>query len=112
MLDSLIQRFSECGPELHPAKTKIVFCKDDDRRGSYPNHAMSWIRRWLRLKQMREWKRTRLQGYIPENFRGSLEKLEHSTCPFGAAKRVVRTQRVIDLAKYEVGILPQFYELH
>jgi RNA-directed DNA polymerase len=25
------------GLELHPEKTKVVYCKDDDRRGTYPN---------------------------------------------------------------------------
>ena len=33
---SLEKRFAECGLTLHPEKTKIVYCKDDDRRGDYP----------------------------------------------------------------------------
>ena len=32
----LERRFAECGLELHPEKTKIVYCKDDDRRLEYP----------------------------------------------------------------------------
>lgn len=36
LLISLKQRFKECGLELHPDKTKIVYCKDDDRTGDYP----------------------------------------------------------------------------
>jgi RNA-directed DNA polymerase len=35
LLDSLKKRFAECGLELHPTKTRIVYCKDDDRRGDY-----------------------------------------------------------------------------
>lgn len=35
--DALKRRFAACGLELHPEKTKIVYCKDDDRRGEYPN---------------------------------------------------------------------------
>ena len=30
------RRFTQCKLELHPEKTKIVYCKDDDRRGKYP----------------------------------------------------------------------------
>ena len=30
---SIAQRLAECGLEIHPQKTKIVYCKDDDRRG-------------------------------------------------------------------------------
>jgi len=33
---ALDRRFSECGLELHPQKTKIVYCQDGKRRGSYP----------------------------------------------------------------------------
>ena len=36
LLMQLHQRFKECGLELHPDKTQIVYCKDDDRRGDYP----------------------------------------------------------------------------
>ena len=30
-------RLAECGLELHPTKTKIVYCKDGKRKDSYPN---------------------------------------------------------------------------
>lgn len=32
----LVRRFAEVGLELHPQKTKIVYCKDSDREGNYP----------------------------------------------------------------------------
>ena len=35
LLKSLETRFAECGLELHPIKTRIVYCKDDDRRGNF-----------------------------------------------------------------------------
>ena len=35
ILLSLKDRLLQCGLELHPEKTKIVYCKDDDRRGGY-----------------------------------------------------------------------------
>ena len=31
MLDAIRGRFVQCGLELHPTKTRIVYCKDDDR---------------------------------------------------------------------------------
>jgi len=31
----LEKRFADCGLTLHPEKTKIVYCKDDDRHGDY-----------------------------------------------------------------------------
>ena len=38
LLHRLKQRFKECGLELHPDKTRIVYCKDDDRS---ENHAVT-----------------------------------------------------------------------
>ena len=32
----LAERFKACGLELHPTKTRIVYCKDSNRRGQYP----------------------------------------------------------------------------
>ena len=37
LLAELKERFKECGLELHPEKTKIVYCKDDNRKSRYPN---------------------------------------------------------------------------
>jgi retron-type reverse transcriptase len=37
LLADLKQRFEECGLELHPDKTKIVYCKDGSRKSNYPN---------------------------------------------------------------------------
>jgi group II intron reverse transcriptase/maturase len=35
MLEVVRQRLRECGLELHPTKTKVVYCEDDDRRQEY-----------------------------------------------------------------------------
>jgi RNA-directed DNA polymerase len=35
VLEAIRCRFAECGLDLHPTKTKIVYCKDDDRPGEY-----------------------------------------------------------------------------
>ena len=40
---ALENRFAECGLTLHPDKTKIVYCKDDDRRGDYPNQKFDFL---------------------------------------------------------------------
>jgi RNA-directed DNA polymerase len=36
LLSALKLRFKECGLELHPEKTKIVYCRDENRKGMYP----------------------------------------------------------------------------
>ncbi len=37
------KRLGECKLELHPEKTKIVYCKDDNRRGSYPHEKFDFL---------------------------------------------------------------------
>lgn len=41
--NSLEKRFVECGLELHPTKTRIVYCKDDDRREEYPETKFDFL---------------------------------------------------------------------
>jgi group II intron reverse transcriptase/maturase len=41
--DALAQRFAQCRLELHPHKTKIVYCKDANRRGSYPEQRFDFL---------------------------------------------------------------------
>lgn len=43
MLENLKQRFEQCGLELHPDKTKIVYCKDADRRGNHDNMKFNFL---------------------------------------------------------------------
>jgi RNA-directed DNA polymerase len=37
------ERLAECKLELHPEKTKIIYCKDGDRRGNYPNEKFDFL---------------------------------------------------------------------
>jgi RNA-directed DNA polymerase len=37
------RRLSQCKLELHPEKTKIVYCKDSRRRGEYPNERFDFL---------------------------------------------------------------------
>jgi RNA-directed DNA polymerase len=41
--DALNSRMAECRLELHPTKTKIVYCRDDRRKGKYENVAFDFL---------------------------------------------------------------------
>jgi len=43
VLSAIATRFAEVGLGLHPDKTRIVYCKDDDRRGSYEHERFSFL---------------------------------------------------------------------
>lgn len=43
VLVAIRERFLQCGLELHPTKTRIVYCKDSDRRGTYEHVSFDFL---------------------------------------------------------------------
>jgi RNA-directed DNA polymerase len=40
---AIARRLADCGLELHPDKTRIVYCKDADRRATYANERFDFL---------------------------------------------------------------------
>jgi RNA-directed DNA polymerase len=78
---ALEQRLAECGLTLHPEKTQIVYCKDDDRRGDYPNRKFDFLGYTFRPRLAR-----RRQGRIGVSFSPAV-----SNKALKAVRREVRT---------------------
>lgn len=60
LLAVLTQRFKQCGLELHPDKTKIVYCKDDNRRKKYPNTNFTFLGYTFRTRQAKSSKKNKI----------------------------------------------------
>jgi RNA-directed DNA polymerase len=43
VLEAITERMAEVGLELHPDKTRIVYCKDADRRGSHEHERFNFL---------------------------------------------------------------------
>ena len=43
VLEAIRGRLADCGLELHPTKTRIVYCKDDDRPGQHEHIAFDFL---------------------------------------------------------------------
>ena len=43
LLRRLQERFAKCGLEMNLEKTKIIYCKDDDRKGDYENASFDFL---------------------------------------------------------------------
>ena len=41
--EAIAERMKQCGLELHPEKTKVVYCKDDDRTERYDNEQFDFL---------------------------------------------------------------------
>jgi RNA-directed DNA polymerase len=53
VLAALAERMEEVGLRLHPDKTKIVYCKDSRRRGSYEHTAFTFLGYTFRPRKAR-----------------------------------------------------------
>jgi group II intron reverse transcriptase/maturase len=62
---SIEQRFAECGLELHLQKTRVVYCKDDDRRRDYPEQKFDFLGYTFRPRRAKNRRGTFFVGFNP-----------------------------------------------
>jgi RNA-directed DNA polymerase len=59
-------RLEVCGLQMHPTKTQIVYCKDNKRRGSYPNVKFDFLGYQFRRRRVATAQRNEFFcGYTP-----------------------------------------------
>ena len=58
-------RLTECRLELHPTKTKIVYCRDAKRRGKYPNVTFDFLGYCFRPRLVQNSRYTLFCGFTP-----------------------------------------------
>ena len=62
---ALSERMKECKLELHPKKTKIVYCKDDKRKGEYENISFDFLGFTFQPRQRKNFKGEFFVGFNP-----------------------------------------------
>ncbi|MFF4834256.1 group II intron reverse transcriptase/maturase [Streptomyces sp. NPDC001315] len=75
VLDALRNRMSEVGLQLHPAKTRIVYCKDSQRRGSYEHTAFTFLGYTFRPRRNRDKHGRQSVGFAPGISREALTRI-------------------------------------
>lgn len=70
LLESLRHRFEACGLELHPEKTKIVYCKDSVRKGRHDIQQFDFLGYTFRARRVQN----RRQGNIFMSFTPAVSK--------------------------------------
>jgi RNA-directed DNA polymerase len=66
LLKALKERFEQCGLELHPKKTKIVYCKDGSRKGAYSEMEFTFLGYTFRRRLVKSSKlNRRFVGFTP-----------------------------------------------
>jgi len=59
------RRLAQCRLELHPEKTKVVYCKDGRRRGNYPNEKLNFLGFTFRPRLVRSRTGRYFVGFLP-----------------------------------------------
>jgi group II intron reverse transcriptase/maturase len=65
VLGAVGKRLTDCRLELHPEKTKIVYCKDDRRRGDYSQRKFDFLGYTFRPRTSRSPGRKPFVGFLP-----------------------------------------------
>src|SRR3989454_1539671 len=65
VLDAIRGRFEQCGLELHPEKTRIVYCKDDDRPGEFEHVKFDFLGYTFQPRQAKDRKGRHFVSFIP-----------------------------------------------
>lgn len=75
VLAALGARMREVGLELHPAKTRIVYCKDSNRPGSYEHTAFTFLGYTFRPRGVRRRDGKMFTGFNPAISKDALNKI-------------------------------------
>lgn len=80
LLGELQKRFAECGLELHPDKTKIVYCKDGMRRQEYPNKSFDFLGYTFQARTCKRKDSKKLfYGFVPVASKAALKSMRQTT---------------------------------
>ncbi|MFE6548232.1 group II intron reverse transcriptase/maturase [Streptomyces sp. NPDC057746] len=75
VLAALTDRMAEAGLRLHPAKTRIVYCRDGDRRGSYEHTAFTFLGYTFRARRSRTRHGRQFLSFDPAVSKDALKKM-------------------------------------
>jgi RNA-directed DNA polymerase len=76
LMVELQARLAGCHLEMHPTKTKIVYCKDGSRKGKYPNRSFDFLGYCFRPRLVRNSRRgTLFWSFTPAVSRAALTEM-------------------------------------
>ena len=65
IMEAIRHRFAECGLELHPGKTRIVYCKDDRRSKKYEQVTFDFLGYTFQPRFAKNRQGERFTGFLP-----------------------------------------------
>lgn len=88
LLVDLGNRFNECCLELHPDKTKIAYCKDENRKKEYPVKSFDFLGYTFRARLCKNTKQNRLfMNFTPAVSKTALNEMRSKTKRYNLRNR-------------------------
>ena len=75
VLEAIGKRMEQVGLRLHPAKTRIVYCKDGGRRGSYEHTSFTFLGFTFRARAARGKNGKKFTSFLPAVSKDALDKM-------------------------------------
>ena len=98
VLAALGERMGQVGLELHPDKTRIVYCKDGKRQGSHEHTSFTFLGFTFRARGMRSMHGNVFTGFGPAVSKDALKKMSAEVRSWRLHTRTTLTER--DLARW------------
>ena len=78
VMRSIASRLAECGLTMHPEKSKIVYCKDGKRTGTYPNVQFTFLGFTFRPRAASSKYHRRFTGFLPAVSSDALKRMRQT----------------------------------
>ncbi len=96
--EAIGRRLKECGLEMSPEKTRIVYCKDDNRRGQHSCTKFEYLSYEFRARQTRSKAGQQFDGFNPAISPAQAKRLRSEIRQWGLGRWTNRT--LSELAKW------------
>jgi RNA-directed DNA polymerase len=98
LVEALRERLAACGLRLHPEKTRIVYCRDDRRRGDYAQTSFDFLGYTFRGRPARDRQGALFVGFNPAVSRKAITAMNATMRNWCLHLRVDRTLEALAVA--------------
>jgi len=91
VLAALQERMAAVGLQLHPDKTRIVYCKDGRRRGEFPHTSFTFLGYTFRPRRARRADGVKFTSFLPAISKAALKKISAQVRSWRLHRRTGRT---------------------
>ncbi len=95
LLDNLRERLGSCGLQLHPIKTRVVYCKDDRRQGDYTHTCFDFLGFSFHRRTQRDRYGNLFTGFNPAVSRKALKRMNQAIRSLNIQRSTVVTLPVL-----------------